>query len=834
MSYELLDKLKYSYVKQKEEFSFPLPLQECIKIVSNFFANNATNKLCIVFPSKEFVAQWLSIPMVLFLIKNDFTEFKGEISESYRQYKPGEKLILNNLAIVEWVGVNQNGVAFKTKGIKESSGAEITIRFSDVIMLQKASVSRKALSSLKSVKEALPSRTITPTEKLLNIDTYGNSEFIKKKVCLITKYKSFNDSIDNIAMNFTMLPDYFQAGKINENGDVDINTPLLLANNLSNLALYTIQNPVSTIIIDGFTAIQERGTDFSDIDAKNIPTILITDLSEIENFGFIGNYGFEFFNFSMENLNIDNHSDNSPFQVFNKKLKKYINFRIIKEVCQNTELETIVQKIHSIEKDESNNDLNTLKVYLIQLANIVSRICHIPIADEIADLNQKVNNLETFFQKSRIWLGDSQKPIEESILLLKMIVARVAEEPSEKCKRLKYLMSQHNYDYIICATEGEAKALNTSLPKSQMKVITVADVNNNLLSSKPVKAIITGWAKSTNINRILSSFLFSELTVLFYQFEHKYYNSLQRRNRKYNENIKSTINRNGIRSSDDSEKPKGFDDLYFDVEANQTIFEISFDILEFELKLDNSQYSKYIAKENLIDSIKAKRVDFENDLFIYSSESHKFLVINELIEKQREKANLNRKKLSTLKPSDVVVLINTDRDILAELVAKNTSKQDLSDIKQWTDLWKNLLKEYFTSIRNDFKKLIDDLRKHGCKKHEVTIRTWLQDENRIGPDDDADLISIALMADSKLLYDNIGKVREAIRKMTGWRMRASDFISDAIEARIHEFADNSLINKKLPINGLGSVTVLKITEISNVWENIDVRYVNRLIQKDNI
>ena len=136
--------------------------------------------------------------------------------------------------------------------------------------------------------------------------------------------------------------------------------------------------------------------------------------------------------------------------------------------------------------------------------------------------------------------------------------------------------------------------------------------------------------------------------------------------------------------------------------------------------------------------------------FIYSTESHKFLVINELIEKKDPKANLHRRRIDSLKTGDVIALINTDRDILADLVEKNTNKR-ISSVKQWTDLWKNLLKEYFSSIGNDFKRLVADLRKHDCKKHEATIRNWLQDENRIGPDDDADLISIALLTDSKSL-----------------------------------------------------------------------------------
>jgi len=830
MGQKLIQKLYYSYKEQEDAHPLPTPLKDSLQLIADFFASNSGHKLCLVFPSKVFVAQWLSIPIVLFFIENDFIQYREEISESYRRYKLREKLKLNGKAIVEWNGIRNNSVAFKAG--REPDTAIFTIATTQSIKLQRTEQTRQ-LSTLRKVKSALPGEIITPTDKLLEINTYGNKEFIKNKVCLVTKYKSFDDSIDNVVMNLATLPDYFQAGKINENGTVDIDSPLLLANNISNLTLYSVANPITRIIIDGFSAIQERESDFSDIDVKNIPTILITDLSEIGNFEHIGNYGFEFFNFAKENLNLDLQSGNSPFHAFNKKLKKYASFNLVKEICANNELETIVRKIHSIEKDDSNNDLNMLRLYLIQFTNFISRICHSPSAEEIIALNQKLNVMDNLFQQSRMWLGDSHKPIEESISLLKSVIKKLAIQPSEKSERLTTLVNQHNYDYIICPTEEEAQALRNSFPaNTQTRIISIADVNDDLLTDKSLKALITGWAKSNNINRILSSFLFSELTVMFYQFENKYYNSLQRRNRKFNENIKSTIDKKGIRPFDDYAKSKGFDDLYSDEGVAETTSEGSFDILDFELKLNDVQYSKYTAKGSLIDTIKAKRVDFENNLFVYSSESHRFIEINELIEKRGENANLRRKKLDALNPGDVIALINTDRDILAELVERNINKQDLTVVKQWTNLWKSLLKEYFSSIGNDFKKLVGDLRKHGCKKHEVTIRTWLQDENRIGPDDDSDLISIALMTNSELLYDNIGKVREAIRKMTGWRMKASDFISDNIKARIHEYADSSAINKRIPVEGLGNIVVIKAIEISAVWENIDVRYVNRLLQKE--
>lgn len=841
MSQALLKKLQYSYIWQMDEpHSLPLPLVESSELISKFFEHNISNKLCLVFPAKEYAAQWLSIPEVLILIEGDFKNYKEDIFEAYKNYKRGDKLILNNSAIVEWSGINSNGVTFRTKETKVSSGAEITIKFSDVIMLQKAPISRKVLSSLQAVKAALPSRNVTPIEKILNIDTYGNFEFVRNKICLVSKYKSYVDSTADITLNFASLPDYFKEGKIDENGMTDINSPLLISNNLSNLALYTTLSAplISKIIIDGFASIQERRTDFFDIDAKNIPTILITDLSEIESFETIGNFGFEFYNFTKDNLQIETTENLSPFHAFDEKLRKYLAFYLVKEICQNAEIETTIHKIHSIDKDESNNDLNILKISLIRLTNLVSRIAHLPTANEISVFYSKIDSIENSFLRCRMWLGDSQKPIEESIALLKTIIRDLASGPSEKCARLEVLINTTQYDYIICSTDEEAKALENALPKLiytyRPKVISVADVNDSLLSNKKMKGILTGWTKSTTINRILSSFLFSELTVLFYQFENKYYNSMQRRNNQYNENIKATINNKGIQIENEPENIKGFSDFYLCNENVLTTSESSFDIFDFELKIDNAQYSKYKANGNLTDSIKAKRILFESAFFTYTNESHKFLVLNELIEKISVKANLQRRKVESLQIGDVIALINTDRDILAALVERSINTEELTAVKQWTDLWKNLLKEHYASVGNDFKKLVEDLRHNDCRKHEGTIRAWLQDENRIGPNDDSDLISIALITSSQKLLENISKVRASISKMVGWRMQAADYISNQIKSQILDKLDESHINTKVEIEGLGSITILKVNYICNNWEEIDVRYLNKLLQKEDL
>lgn len=735
MTKEIINNLQFS-INNNEAVTLSNPLLDTFQVLSDFFENNKNNKICIVFPAKVLASQWLSIPFTMHLILQDYKAHAHHIYNSHEYYNKGDKLILNNDAIVEWSKFESDLIYFKYS--PSNYVDEIGVSLKNISKLQPAPTNRKSLSSYKRVMNAVFSKSKVPLDSLLNIKTDGNKLFQKNSLCLISDYKSYDDATKDLFVNHYSLSDYFRTCKIDEFGTIAENSPLLISNNLSKLALYlTSSSSVSGIIINGFSAIQERAIDFSDIDVKNIPTILITDLSEIESFENIGKYGFEFFNITKDNLKLDPPANHSPFHLLHNKLKNYISFNIVKEICQNTELESITQKIHSIEDDESNNDLNTLKFALIQIRNLVSRVTHVPTASEISIFNSKINNIESLFSRCRMWLGDSRKPIETSISLLQSVINKLTSTPSEKCTKLKEMINEKSYDYIICPTEEEAKALNCSLNTSAEKyrpqVITVADANDNLISNRSLKAILTGWARSNNINRILSTFLFSELTLLFYNFENKYFNSLQRRNRKHSEIIKATINSIGVCTENEPTKSKGFDDLYSVDEIVETAFETSFDILDFELKLDNTQYSKYTFNGNLIDSIKAKRITFENDFFIYSSESHKFLIINEFIEKQGDKANLYRRKIEALKTGDVIAFIHTDRDILVELVVKNTHTKKLDSVKKWTELWKDLLKEYYTSIGNDFKKLVDDLRKNDCKKHEATIRAWLQDESRIGP-----------------------------------------------------------------------------------------------------
>lgn len=830
---DLFQKINYRLLATNENFMLPESLKESLQIIRNFFNDNINNKLCLVFPRKEYAAQWLSIPTVLNMILSDFIQSQNTIAESLQLYKKGDLILLNNEAVVEWLGRTSTGFVFKHKEYKGED--KITIDIKKISKIQPAPPSRKALSSYIRVKESLNLANVNPIDKILGIQTDGNKVFQKHSVCLISKLISYENAISEILMNDFLVDEYFKKGKIDDAGEIDIKSPLLISNNLRNLALYsTLNNTISNIIIDGFSAISERSQDFNDIDAKHIPTILITDLSEIDHFGAIQSYGFDFYSFTRENLKLDKINKLSPFSLFEKKLHKFASFNLAREICRSPEIEAISRLIYSIEDNDTLREIINIKSSLIQLTNIISRIAHPLSSNEVAVYTDKLEKIQISFAENRFFLGNAKTIIESCISLLRNLIEKLSKENSEKCLRLKELMLIKNYDYIICANDEEAIALSQHLGSLNLncpKVISIAVLKDNLIHNESTKAILTGWVKSNNVNRLLSSFLFSELTVLFYQFENRYFNSLQNRNKKYSEQVRSTIDQNGKRTPAQASQSHGFSHVFGSESHNNADTDNTFDIVEFELNQDNAQYKRFIVKGNINESVKAKRLEFKGNKFMYLTETHRLLVLENFDNTPEKGIKISKSRIENLNVGDVIAFLKTEREVLNSIVKNQTTQEALTETLRWIHLWKNSLKDYYLQLNKDFNRLVQQLRDNHCSRDEATIRSWLFDDLKIGPRKDDDIISIALVSNKNELLENINVVRAAIRQMTSWRMKASDFVIEQIKNKLKHSRTKLKINNAIDFEDLGEVEILEISVINSVYDNVEFRNSNRLIEK---
>lgn len=843
MEQDFVERIIISNMKEGESSKLPLLISKICEIIHEFYTKSNNNKLCIVLPNKDSVAQLLSIVLAAKNIQDNYQFHSEEIRTSYRNYRRGDRLVLNNKLIVEWIGSDDREISFKSGNYVSSPASVFRRRISDVFMLQKTGNGNKNrnLSSAKAILKSIQFLSPTPLDKLLDIGSFGNMQFLRSSMCLVSRHLLFDTFVKGIKINSFDLFQLFNTSRIHKDGSSDDRSPFYIAGKLSNLLNYLSANQdISQIVIDGFTQIYDNMTDFGDLDKLGIKTLLIADLSESDKLVELTNFGFSTVLFLKQDLTTQIINNINPLTTLGRKLKNYTVLEIHREICHDEVIESLVKRIYSVKEDKFDENLSNIKIYLIRLIKILSGIAFRLGDESYHEIRQIITNIETLYDKSQFWLGDAQPVIWGIINTCKLLLERFRISLPEKGKKLLELLKSERYDYILCATDHEMKLLNYSCISTQEalsyqipETICFSDLNDTLLGEKPAKVIVLSWLKYNNVNSLINANLFTNLTFLFYRFENKYYASLKRFNDENIRKIKQTVFIKNI-NQDINNEENNFSEQYDDNQPFGSSEETQFSIIDFELSLDNIQYSKYYSRGDITESVKSKRINFEKDLFIYASEAHKFLVINDLFDNTLVEAKIYRSKVEMLDRGNIIAFIITDRDILVELVEKNTNPGEYREVKKWTDLWKDELRFHYYNLHKDFNMLVKEMRIYGCRKQEVTIRTWLQDDNRIGPDDDADLASIARLTNSSVLLNNISKVRSSITKMKGWRHKASDFISERIKSQIFSIANPSLVNSKIDIEGLGSVIILKVKEISKTWQEIDVRYTNRLLKRDII
>lgn len=836
---ELFKNIEYSNQPNRNAFRFPELLKEAIDLITKYFNSDYnSNKLCLVFPSKERTAQWLAIPLLFELIRDDYNQKIIDLNNFLNKCSIGDYLKLNNSAIVRWNGKTVSGLySFKVKEDRNLID-EISLKIDDISLLQPAKPSETKLSSSRKCIQAINNKEMHPIDNLLMINTKGNKLLQNKRIGLLTKYNVYEDTVKQIFINNRPVLDYFSYDKVNSSPENELGGPLLIANSLANFVInYTTLNQMKYLIIDGITHIYDEPINFNDYDKFNIPTILITDLNEIEKYDFLKDYNFEFYNYTSYKIIKSTPDSNSPFYYYDTKLNNYSSFVVEKEICQDDLIDSLFNSINTIPSDDSNDNLIKIKISLFQLWNEISKIVYPLNLDRFGSLNDKLAMIKKNYDSNKYWFGNYADNVIRCLTLLEDIMKKFNNAEIEKKAALSRSILQGSYDYLICYSEDEENQINNYLSECKIinkpRIITVHNIEGENFPNRPIKAILTGWINYKTINKIIFSFNFTEIKILLYKIEERFYSALQKTNHKNAEIINTTIKEDLLTRENES-IPEQMDMHLFKVdEYSSGAGELNIDISEIEFKLTQAQFNKYIAKKNEADSIKAKRIDLDNNTFIYAAESHKFLVLNELFDFSIKAPTIINVKIDKLKRNDIIAFINTDRDVLADLVRHETNKVEFEKVNYWIELWKSKLEHKYLEWNMDFHVLYNRMKLLGCKRTEVTVRNWLYNENLIGPESDSDLKIIAELTKSDELKNNIQEIRRAVSQMTSWRMKASDYLRSRIKSTLLDM-NSQLIDSSIDIPDLGNVLLLRIINVQTEYQNIYKNYLHKLILKEYV
>jgi len=827
--------------------------------------NSETNRLVVLLPNRLQFARWIATFAVLEVMRKDHRKnFASEM-----RFSRGQKLLLMNNCVVEFEkeefspAVNRRVMWVRCRDGRWAIPLDRKLEF-------QPTTTKRPLSSLERIKAAYCAAEIlnNPIDNILEIRTMGNRSLFRENLILVSKIGETVRSIQGHYINHSKIIDLFQWGRLDVNGNVTVLTSgqraaepsCLIASDLFSTAEYVANDLQRTkgIIVDGVTScLRDIQCLDDDLLGRGIPVIVIADFFDTESLPHLEEREFKVWQWNSDNISqsksIVRPGGKSPFSPLNRSLTNYVDQRVISEPCEHPRLTEIAYNTLRLEQAvaaSEDDQLQRLYSWLIKLVNDLSRTIWFPDQTWKMDFCQQIQRLQGDFASQRPWLA---KDIVQAIdTILKGWIA-LGKSPfpdtNHKVNRLHCLignLSPSDLVAIIVSTEDDAadarqywQEVVSNHLLSQLHFLAASDLQQVGEALPLTWIVICGWLNRKKMYPLLHSYLAPRITALLYPFEARWFRSAQKRWRKHN-----TYQIRGSDFSDILKLPKNrlsFAD--FDPqEADSLSEESDFDIVDFELKLERYRYSRFAATGGTRGEVaKAGTVVFTQNRFAFITETHRLLVITDLIRGKAPRGSIPRKDINQLQVGDYVLFRESDKDIIREIADAMLIEKGLSHLREVAGTWKKALQAEFEACDRRIDLLGEILARAGCKRHKLTIRNWLFDDDTIGPREGRkDLQRIARATTSSSLLETLAEVEEAIRIVRGAHLQASGYITRKLLSDLPEILDSeqgpdseARRSVVLDLDDFGQIMILRVEEIDKEWKEYETRWVNRLLTRED-
>lgn len=249
------------------------------------------------------------------------------------------------------------------------------------------------------------------------------------------------------------------------------------------------------------------------------------------------------------------------------------------------------------------------------------------------------------------------------------------------------------------------------------------------------------------------------------------------------------------------------------------------DVYTFEKELESliddfsiEMYSSHAFSQDQSQGIEIyKIISFENGEVAFLTRNYTAYIVD------YSKKQVIEETIDSLEVEDTLLFSNYDKEI-KDLI--DSKMKELIEKEQGTLLqsyqrslhWKEVLKEYMKINDLSYKKLSYRFKQAGCAKHEVTIRSWLEDKVYIvGPKDVESFEAIALITEDPDMKEDYRAFHKACRDIRSLRTRILKFIGlGAVKLYDSKLRDeDEKVSALFPENALQHIKAVKIEKISD-------------------
>jgi uncharacterized membrane protein YkvA (DUF1232 family) len=807
------------------------------------------NQTAIVLPSTGPVPFLLGLIAALSLVHE-----QGKSEIAMNAFHPGQKVLVDNSSVAEFVGVavKYGCEMFGLRQFRVNKGQRLeSVRYwpiSELKRLAPVRESRVARGQLSRDRTDLP---LPGLEYLFDASSDKQFSQIDHRVIAVTPVAMAHEMAKEFSFYGHALRHVLPMGHVSASGEVSRwstrfgqQDPLLLfASDLDVACTHSEEEPARNrlVVVDAVGRNANRLASLKRLQHFRIPALVITDEYSVDDLGLESDDKTVIWEWNDADLSAllwpqpSSNADASPIARYEGRLASHLSTGPdihVLTMPRATEIFTLLRRLGSLVRERGEDRLAeldeliglTFRAFfkLLRFSAPLSR--DLPSSTEIQESIDRAGQI----RERSLFLSETEAGVARSTeeLLRQFLSELTVDNP--KGRLVEELMVGNPKLSIICPDAGHCRDLELSYSQHPARVRVDCDDDGELEG-----AIIPGWFGKDRMRKLLVPPATQPLILVLYDIEARWYQDFLKRRQVSRETRSRSRVRRDIFPSVGGWLPSASEDHRGEAPHDASLQELESIQQQISGVYRQTVY-RAVRSEGSELEVPGRLVVFEADLCAFFTESYRANVVTHLIDEcvdsEDEKADVKQMTLKDLRIGDALLVHRgSARDVI-----RSAADKILPDgVRDTAWLWHKALLGYVLANRITSEQVWERLQAAGCPLQHQTIKTWLENEDIIGPQAySRDVPIIAEVTRDETLRGRLDDVVAAISEVRGAHLRASHQLAKQVLARVASFLKKPGRRSDLMEIEKG-VVVVRILKIEREPTLVRVSLANRLLEDEH-
>jgi uncharacterized membrane protein YkvA (DUF1232 family) len=802
----------------------------------------------VVLPSAGPIPFLLGLIAALSLIHD---HGKAEIAKD--AFRPGQKVLVDNSSVAEFVGIEvRHGCElFGLRQYRTSRGQRLeSIRYWPISELKRLTPVNEARVLRGQLSRDRTDLALPGLDYLFDANNETQFRQINQKVMVVTPVAIAHEMASEFSLYGHPLRNVLPMGHISSSSEIhrwstrfgQQDPILLFASDLDTACIEGEKEPERNrcVVVDASGRNATRLASLKRLQHFKVPTLLIAEERDVDDLGLGSDNETAIWEWSEADLSAllwpQAAADaEGPIARYERRLLTHLSegpevHVLVMPLA--TEIFAVLRQLNALARERAGDRLAELEEIIgltfsafFKLLRFSASFSHeLPSKNEIQetiDKAREIRDRSLFLSQAET---NAARSAEDS--LREFCLQLTSDNP--KARLVSKLLAADENLSIICPDASHCRDLEVEYSQSASRIRAGCSDDVELEG-----AIIPGWFGRDRMRKLLVPPVTQPLILVLYEVEARWYQGFLQQRRKSHEARSQARGRRGIFPAVRGWH-RAVEKASASEEEDNTSLQQLDSIQQHLHGLYRQRVYKAVRSEGSELEVSARLVIFEGERCAFFTDSYHGNVVTHLIDdyvqSEDDKADLRQMTVRELRIGDALLV---HRGSARDVIRSAADKILPLGVRDTASLWQTALLRYVLASRFSSERLWETLQSAGCPLQHQTIRTWLENEDIIGPQAyGRDVPIIAQVTQDGDLVARLDAVITAIGEVRSAHLRASHQLAKQVLAR----AASSLRrpDRRSEVMEIEEgVVVVRILEIEKETTLVRVSLSNRLLESEH-